>query len=57
VGSAEAVAAEGYDACLRGEVIRVPGKLNLAAILAARATPKWLLRRVSGAVVRRAGGP
>ena len=31
----------------------VPGALNLAAILAARATPKWLLRRVSGAMVRR----
>jgi len=53
VGSAEAVAEEGFDACVRGEVIRVPGALNLAAILAARATPKWLLRRVSGAMVRR----
>jgi uncharacterized protein len=53
VGSAEAVANEGFDACVRGEVIRVPGALNLAAILAARATPKWLLRRVSGAMVRR----
>jgi uncharacterized protein len=53
VGSAEAVADEGFEACVRGEVIRVPGALNLAAILAARATPKWLLRRVSGAMVRR----
>lgn len=53
VGSAEAVADEGFEACVRGEVIRVPGALNLAAILAARATPKWLLRRVSGAVIRR----
>ncbi|MFI4930762.1 MAG: SDR family NAD(P)-dependent oxidoreductase [Burkholderiales bacterium] len=53
VGSAEAVADEGFDACIHGEVIRVPGALNLAAILAARATPKWLLRRVSGAMVRR----
>ena len=53
VGSAEAVAAEGYEACLAGEVIRVPGTLNLAAILAGRAAPKWLLRRVSGAVMRR----
>ena len=53
VGSAEDVAREGYDACLRGEVIRVPGVLNQAATLAARATPKWLLRRLSGAMVRR----
>ena len=37
---------------MKGEVIRVPGALNLAATLAGRATPKWLLRRVSGAVVR-----
>ncbi|MDT7833609.1 SDR family NAD(P)-dependent oxidoreductase [Aquabacterium sp. OR-4] len=53
VGSADAVADEGYEACLAGEVIRVPGTLNLAAILAGRAAPKWLLRRVSGAVMRR----
>ena len=53
VGTAEAVADEGFEACMRGEVIRVPGALNQAANLAARAAPKWLLRRVSGAVVRR----
>jgi hypothetical protein len=53
VGSAESVADEGFTACERGEVIRVPGALNLATILAARATPKWLLRKVSGAVSRR----
>jgi short-subunit dehydrogenase len=53
VGSAEDVAAEGIEACLAGEVIRVPGALNQAAMLAGRATPRWLLRRVSGAMVRR----
>ncbi len=52
VGSTEDVAEEGFDACMKGEVIRVPGALNLAATLAGRATPRWLLRRVSGAVVR-----
>ena len=52
VGSAADVADEGFDACMKGEVIRVPGALNLAGILAARATPKWLLRKVSGALVR-----
>ena len=30
VGDAAEVAAEGYRACLRGEVIKVPGSLNLA---------------------------
>jgi uncharacterized protein len=53
IGDAAEVAAEGYRACLRGEVIKVPGVLNLATTLASRATPKWLLRGLSGAVVRR----
>jgi short-subunit dehydrogenase len=52
VGAAETVADEGFEACLRGEVIRVPGALNHAAVVAAGATPKWLLRRVSGALAR-----
>jgi len=53
VGEAAAVAAEGFEACMAGEVIRVPGALNLAATLASRAAPRWLLRRVSGALVSR----
>lgn len=52
IGSAEAVADEGFEACMQGEVIRVPGVLNLATVLAGRATPKWLLRRVSGALAK-----
>jgi short-subunit dehydrogenase len=53
VGEVEAVAAEGYRACLAGEVITVPGALNRAATLAAGATPKWLVRRVAGVLGRR----
>ena len=52
VGTADSVAAEGYEACLRGETIRVPGRLNLAATLASRAAPKWLVRRLGGAMSR-----
>jgi hypothetical protein len=52
VGSVDDVADEGFEACMKGDVIRVPGAINLAAMWAGRATPKWLLRRVSGAVVR-----
>ena len=48
------VAAAGYAACMNGEVITVPGVINLAATLAARAAPKWLLRRVAGAFTRKA---
>jgi short-subunit dehydrogenase len=53
IGDVNEVAAEGYRACIKGEVIKVPGALNLAAILAGRATPKWLLRKVSGALGRK----
>jgi short-subunit dehydrogenase len=54
VGDVATVAAEGYRACMDGEVIRVPGVLNLAATLVGRATPKWLLRRIAGAFGRSA---
>lgn len=53
VGKVDAVAEQGYRACLAGEVIVVPGAMNRAATLAAGATPKWLLRRVAGALGRR----
>jgi short-subunit dehydrogenase len=52
VGDATQVAAEGFNACMRGEVIKVPGAINLATTLASRAAPKWLLRRISGAFGR-----
>lgn len=54
IGNVDEVAAEGYQACMKGEVIKVPGVLNLATTLAARATPKWLLRRITGTIGRRA---
>jgi hypothetical protein len=53
VGDAAMVAAEGHAACMKGEVIRVPGVANQALVLASRASPKWLLRRMSGSVGRR----
>ncbi len=48
VGEAGKVAEEGYQACMKGEVIKVPGVINLASIMAGRATPKWLLRKFTG---------
>lgn len=54
IGDVAEVAAAGYRACLDGEVIAVPGAINQAVALAAGATPKWLLRRVVGALGRRA---
>ncbi|HRQ97640.1 MAG TPA: SDR family NAD(P)-dependent oxidoreductase, partial [Candidatus Accumulibacter phosphatis] len=52
VADVDAVAAEGYAACMQGEVIRVPGLLNQAATIAGRAVPKWLLRRIAGGIGR-----
>jgi hypothetical protein len=52
IGDVENVAAQGYRACLKGEVICVPGAVNLAATLTGRAAPKWLLRRISGVMGR-----
>jgi uncharacterized protein len=52
IGDAKVVAQEGFDACMRGDAIKVPGAINQATIIAGRATPKWLLRKVSGAMVR-----
>ncbi|WP_373081394.1 SDR family NAD(P)-dependent oxidoreductase [Zhongshania sp.] len=52
IGDVDDVAADGYKACMKGEVIVVPGAMNLAAILAGRAIPKWLLRRITGVAGR-----
>ena len=54
VGDAEQVAAEGYRACIEGDLIAVPGVVNQAAVVAGRATPKWLLRRITSRIVRKA---
>lgn len=56
VGDAKAVAAEGYAGCMRGDVIVVPGPVNLATTLASRATPKWLLRKIAGVLGRKSIG-
>lgn len=52
VGDVDAVAAAGYRACMSGDVIAVPGEVNWAAAVAARNAPKWLVRRIAGAVGR-----
>jgi short-subunit dehydrogenase len=56
IGDVEDVAAQGYKACLKGEVICVPGTVNLVATMAGRTVPKWLLRRVTGIVGRYSAG-
>lgn len=52
VGQAADVAAEGYRACLRGEVVCVPGVLNRATSLATRLLPRRLVRGMGSALAR-----
>lgn len=42
------VARLGFKACMKGQVICVPGVANQASVLASRGTPKWLVRRIGG---------
>lgn len=50
--SVEEVADAGYQACMTGQVVRIPGNFNLAQAMTSRALPKWLTRRVSGMLGR-----
>lgn len=52
IGDVQEVARQGFEACMAGDVICVPGVVNRAAMLASRSTPKWLLRRVGGLLAR-----
>ncbi len=52
ISDVQDVAEEAWRACLKGQAIVVPGTLNLATTLAARATPKWLVRRFTGLLGR-----
>jgi short-subunit dehydrogenase len=46
------VARAAYAACMRGDVIEVPGVVNSIATTGAQLMPRWLLRGLSGIVVR-----
>ncbi len=52
VGEVGEVARQGYRACMKGEVICVPGAINQAAALTTRAIPRWAVRRIFGAFGR-----
>lgn len=54
VGKVNDVARQGFEACMRGDVICVPGAMNRAVTLGSRATPKWLVRKIGGLIVRNA---
>ena len=46
------VAREGYDALMSGEVIRIPGVTNQAAIAWAKDQPRWLVRGLGGLLAK-----
>lgn len=48
VGNVNDVARQGFEACMRGDVVCIPGVINQAAMLASRSTPKWLVRKLGG---------
>jgi len=48
VGDVTDVARQAFDACMKGDVICVPGAINQAAMIVSRGSPKWLVRRLGG---------
>ncbi len=52
IGDVQDVARQGFEACMKGDVICVPGVVNRAAMIASRSTPKWLVRRIGGLIGR-----
>ena len=46
------VAREGFDALMSGEVIRIPGVTNQAAIAWAKHQPRWLVRGLGGLLAK-----
>jgi uncharacterized protein len=53
IGSTEAVAEDGYAACMNGEVVQVTGATNRLAALFVQHQPRWLTRAIGGVLARR----
>ena len=53
VGQVETVAQDAFNACLKGDVICVPGAINQALVIGSRTAPKWLVRKVGGLLGRK----
>ena len=48
VASPADVAEEGYQACVKGEAVRVPGVVNQMAAAWSDLQPRWLVRSIAG---------
>jgi uncharacterized protein len=54
VAKAETVAQDAFNACMRGDVICVPGVVNQAMAIGLRIAPKWMVRKLGGLMGRKA---
>lgn len=52
ISDVKSVAKDGYDACVAGEVVRVPGLANQLAALWTQTQPRWLVRTLGGMIGR-----
>ncbi len=52
LASVERVAREGYQACMRGETIRVPGWANRLGTFWSQLQPRWVVRTLGGLIGR-----
>ena len=52
ISDVKSVAREGYDACVGGEVVRVPGLANQLSALWSQTQPRWLVRTLGGLIGR-----
>ena len=52
MASARDVALEGYDACMAGEAVRIPGPIYQALVSWLQFQPRWFVRFLSGMAAR-----
>jgi hypothetical protein len=52
ISDVKSVVKEGYDACMRGEAVHVPGLANQLSALWSQTQPRWLVRTLGGFIGR-----
>lgn len=52
ISDVKTVVKEGYDACINGEVVRVPGLANQISAMWSQTQPRWLVRTLGGMIGR-----
>jgi short-subunit dehydrogenase len=52
ISDVKSVVKEGYDACVRGEAVHVPGLANQLSALWSQTQPRWLVRTLGGFIGR-----